>query len=279
MKTKIYIFPIFLSCILFVTMLTSIIIFTNNKNTTILGVWWWNNRLDVSYLNFAKDNGITEIYYYTSSFDEKTNEFIKQANKRDIKVFWLDGDYKWIENPNSLTVDLNKFFNYQNKFEYKFDGIHLDIEPHQHPDWDKQKNQLYYKFIELTYNLRITYPNLFIAYDIPIWMNDKIEFHNIKKPVYAHIIDNCDKVTLMSYRDTSEKIYESAKDEIEYAISVGKSLNLSVETGENIDESFITFFDEGKSYMYQEINKVRKLIPKNFGMSIHHIYSWYNLKP
>ena len=30
-----------------------------------VGVWWWDNRIDETYLDFAKENGVNEIYYYT----------------------------------------------------------------------------------------------------------------------------------------------------------------------------------------------------------------------
>ena len=32
------------------------------QNKPLLGVWWWDNRLDSSYLDFAEENGVTEIY-------------------------------------------------------------------------------------------------------------------------------------------------------------------------------------------------------------------------
>ena len=274
--------PYILVCIAILFVVAIITLFTinklNNSQSQTLGVWWWDNRLDTSYLDFAKENGVTEIYYYTSSFNEKTNEFIKQANKRNMKVFWLDGDYRWIETPELLNEDIAKYLKYQETYENKFSGMHLDIEPHQDPNFEAKRETMLYKFITLTYNLKIQYPDIWIEYDIPIWLNDNIEFRRQTKPTYAHIIDNASAVTLMSYRDTSERIYDSAKDEIEYAISVGKKLNLGVETGEQHSETFVSFYEEGKRYMYEEIEKVRQQIPKNFGIAIHHIYDWYNLK-
>ena len=38
----------------------------NSDNERALGLWWWDNRLDSSYLDFEKEKGINEIYYYTS---------------------------------------------------------------------------------------------------------------------------------------------------------------------------------------------------------------------
>ena len=77
---------LYLVLILIITIATIFIaplIYKNNKNNNekeILGVWWWDNRIDSSYLDFAQENGVTEIYYYVSDFNEKIANFIKEAN-------------------------------------------------------------------------------------------------------------------------------------------------------------------------------------------------------
>ena len=68
-----------------------------------------------------------------------------------------------------------------------------------------------------------------------------------------------------------------AKEEIEYAKVNNKTLNLSVETSQNEDD-IVTFYEEGKDYMMNELSKLRDMIPKNFGIAIHHIKSFYELK-
>ena len=81
----------------------------------------------------------------------------------------------------------------------------------------------------------------------------------------------------MSYRDSAEKIYNFAKDEVEYATKNNKKLILGVET-QNVDENIVTFYEEGKEFMNQELKLLRELIPKSFGIAIHHIVSWFDLK-
>lgn len=250
-----------------------------NQNLNIFGVWWWDNRIDNSYLEFAKNNNINEIYYYTSSFNEKTSNFIKQANDKEIKVYWLTGKCEWIEDNSDLIKLMNEFLEFQNSSSNKFAGIHFDIEPHQIADFEERKTELLTKFVNLTMQLKQQFSNIFIEYAIPVWMHDKLTINNITKPTYEFIIDNANRVTLMSYRDSCDKIYDCSKDEIEYAISVCKTLNLGVETQKIENENFITFYEEGSNFMFQELKKLRKLIPTNFGIAIHHIISWKNLKP
>ena len=242
-----------------------------------LGVWWWDNRIDDSYLDFAEDNGVTEIYYYVSTFNDKVANFISKANAKDIKVYWLTGKYEWIEDNSQLIQKMDDFLSFQSTHPNAFAGVHFDIEPHQHPQFEERRQELLTKFIDLTYNLKSTYNNVFIEYDIPCWLNDEIFYNGTTKPAYAHIIDNANRVTLMSYRDNAQAIYDFAKDELIYAQSINKPLNLGVET-QDVNENIVTFFEEGKNYMYNQLNNLKTMIPKNYGLCIHHIVSWKELK-
>ncbi len=270
----VYIVLIFL-CVSFAVGLGLFI--NNSKSKNILGVWWWNNKLDASYLDFAESNNVTEIYYYSSSFTEKTSEFIKNANNKGMKVFWLTGDCKWINNFSLLEEKVNNFIEYQNVSQYKFDGIHFDIEPHQLSNFETDKINLLTKFVELVYQVKNKYSNIYIEYDIPVWLHDKISFNNQTKPVYEFIIDYSNKITLMSYRDSFQEIYNSIIDELNYAISVNKVINFAVETQDNLEDD-ITFVEEGEEFMFEQIKQLKNIIPQNYGVAIHHIVSWVDLK-
>ena len=73
-----------------------------NQCKQSLGVWWWDNKIDNSYLDFAKQNDVTEIYLYTSSFNDKIATLIKNAKTKNMEVYWLAGKYEWIENYSLL---------------------------------------------------------------------------------------------------------------------------------------------------------------------------------
>ncbi len=249
---------------------------TKTNNTQTLGVWWWDNRIDSSYLDFAKQNDVTEIYLYASSFNEKISTIIKNAQTKNIKVYWLAGKYEWIENYSLIETKLKEYLAFQKQYNNLFSGIHFDIEPHQHPEFETKREEILYKFIDLTYNLKQNYSNTYIEYDIPCWLDDIISYNGQNKKTFEYIIDNASAITLMSYRDSAQKIYDFAKDEINYAKSINKKINLGVET-QDVDDDNVTFFEEGKTYLKQELNKLRNLIPKNYGIAIHYIESWYNL--
>ena len=254
----------------------------NNQHHQQFGVWWWDDTLDYSYLDYAQQNKINEIYYCNSSFDSHTENFIIEANNRNIKVFYLAGEYQWLNDSSNLIAKIDKLIDYNNSHQNaKFAGIHLDIEPHQAPEFKQSndmRNMLITKLVELAYYLSEQYPNLFIDYDLPFWLDDEVSINNITKPAYAHIIDVASRVTLMSYRDSAQEIYSVAEDEINYAINVNKTLVLGVETYSTEGDN-VSFFEEGKTVLFQEIENLRKLIPSTFGIAVHHIKTLYELKP
>ena len=114
-----------------------------------------------------------------------------------------------------------------------------------------RRAELITEFVGLTFAVRRDYPDIYFAYDIPCWLDDEITLNGVTRPAYEFIIDNADRVTLMSYRDSCEGILSFAEDEIGYALSAGKVLDLGVETGE--EEDIVTFYEEGATRPYREI--------------------------
>ena len=243
-------------------------------------VWWWDNTLDQTYLSFAKENNITSIYFCDSSFDKNTSSFISQAHKFDISVYLLAGEYQWLTNNENLYALIENYVNYQNTNpSQKFSGIHLDIEPHQDDNFDTPQGRqtLITSLITLCYDLSVMYPNIYFDYDIPFWFDDQITFNNQTLPAYAHMINYADNITIMAYRDNAQDIYNCAYDEIQYAISKGKTLTIGVETKSNEGDK-VSFMEEGKLVLNSELDKLKTMIPDNFGIAIHQIKDWYDLK-
>ena len=244
-------------------------------------MWWWDDTLDTqTYLDFLQENDVNEIFYCSDNFDLATSTFISKANSKNIKVYFLAGEYQWLTNSAPLYNKIDKYLEYQNNFpKSKFSGIHLDIEPHQHENFslNEVRKNLITNLVSLVYDLSTKYASIHFDYDIPFWLDDTVTFNQTTLPAYAHIISYADRVTIMSYRDSAEAIYNCAKDEIEFAKSIKKTLILGVET-HSTEGDKVSFMEEGKSYMLQEISKLEKMLPDNFGISIHNAETWKNLK-
>ncbi len=256
---------------------------TNNSDTNLLntncplGVWWWDYNLTEEYLQFASKNGVNEIYYCNSNkFNQENADFIITANQLDIDVYWLCGDYKWIENKNDFYEAMAKFEKFQNDYSNIYKGLHLDVEPHQLPNWKSDRENIIINYIDFIKTITEKYNNICFDFDIPFWLEDIVTYDGQTKEAFKFVFDYADRVFIMSYRDNAEKMVEVAKQELEYAKENNKSIFLSAETGK--EEDIVTFFEEGKKYMYSQINQLEKLVDQPFGFSIHHIKSWYNLK-
>lgn len=252
----------------------------SSKDDVVKGVWWWNNKLDDSYLDFAYENNINEIYYCDSRFNEDTNEFIKKANSKEIKVYFLTGDYSWLNDDSGLIEVINKYIQYQNTHKYIFAGIHLDIEPHQDPSFNTNRNLLLTKLALLVVDLNNNYPNISFDYDIPFWIEDEITVLNETKPVYQFILDNANRVFIMSYRDSFDAILNVSANELDYSLKHKNNLVLSVETYSQ-EGDMVSFYEEGKAFLNEVIEQLFVSInEKNgaCGISIHQIATWYDLK-
>ncbi len=263
---------------------------------TPLGVWWWDDTLDLSYLDFAKNNGIDEIYYCNTEFSQKTAEFIQKANKKDMEVYLLIGEKEWIFDSQNLENILGNYITFNtNHVTSSFAGVHLDIEPHQYDNFNITKEDpdytpppapyqsyswreyYFYHYVSLAKNIISAFPELKFDFDLPFWAHDEIMLDGSKKPVYEHIIDLCDRVFIMSYRDSAEKMVSVSKEELAYAKSQDKTIFLGAETSSQNPET-VSYYEEGKKYMYKELKKLNSLVAQKFGISIHHIKSWKKLK-
>lgn len=252
------------------------------KTNQTVGTWWWHQNVDEDkYLDFAKKNSVTEIYYYNTAFNEKTANFVQKANKKGIKVYVLWGDKDWVVDSTPLKNHIQNYKEYQiNNPDYKFEGIHLDIEPHQFEDFDEtpQKRKEYLTaFANLVYEIVDENPDIKFDFDIPAWFNDDILLNGETKPLYQHITNIANRVFVMSYRDTAKSIINFAKDELNYAKTINKKIFLCVEMNSSEGDK-VSFKEESKKYMYRELKKLEQELDQDFGVSIHHIETWYKLK-
>lgn len=242
-----------------------------------LGVWWWHSDDIDKHLDFAHKNGVDEIYYSDVNFDENTVSFISKANALDIKVYALWGEHDWGEDRSDFDSLMNKYKSYNaSNPTTAFSGVHLDIEPHQFDDFDEYRSTYLYNYVKFVYNTNNIYGDIDIHYDIPFWFDDEITYKDITKKVYEHVIDNSDKVVVMSYRDSATEIYDTAIDELRYANSMKKSISISVEMNSNEGDK-VSFKEEDKRVLYSELEKLPNTIVEEFGVAIHHIETWYNL--
>ena len=243
------------------------------------GVWWWNTSYDPNiYLPFLKKNGITEIYIEDARFSEETSSFIKEANSKNIKVFLLQGVKDWIFEHTELTEIIEKYRIFHKNYpNTKYSGLHLDVEPHQFEDFGERRVYYLEKYIQFVYEIVNENPDITIDFDVPFWFHDEIEYNGQTKMAYKHLIDTGNRIFIMSYRDTAEAIVKCAIEELEYAKEKRKILFLCVETKSSEGEH-VSFQEDGKKVMYEELRKIGNIVNQTYGISIHQVKTWYDLQ-
>jgi hypothetical protein len=232
---------------------------------------------DRRYLDFAIQNKVDEIYLCTENFGGETRDFIKRANSKGIRVYLLAGDYTYIEDDAPLQELFGLYGEYQNSVSdtQRFSGVHLDIEPHQHPGFEKNRAEILAAFLALIVRLQRQMP---IEIDIPFWFDDEVSHEGRKKPLYQALIDTAQRVFVMSYRDTAEMMYHVAKEEIAYARLVNRSIMLGAELYSE-EGDHVSYMEEGRTYLYRQLDLLKDSL--NFlqsGVAIHHIATWYELR-
>ncbi|MCP1134710.1 hypothetical protein NKT34_15495 [Paenibacillus polysaccharolyticus] len=258
----------------------------------VRGTWVWdttqirNNAQDI--LSFAKANNINTIYLQMNR-DIKIPEyknFIRLARAQNIAVDIMDGRSAWglTESREQIAsfMDWIEAYQAQALANEKFAGIHLDIEPHVHPQWKINQASVITQWQgNVNYIIdRAARMKMPVAADLPFWL-DNYKIPGSTMAVSSWMIRKFDSITIMAYRDTAAAIYNVAKDELIDAASVGKKISIAVETKQSKEGDFITFYEEGDAYMEEQLKLVEKMasVHTSFnGFSVHEYSSWKTLR-
>lgn len=262
-----------------------------------VGTWWWNGRQAddaTAYgvrLDFLNANHVTEIYFCAdlSTPTDRLSAFVRAAAKKGMRVAWLAGDVSWIF-PESDGFDrtLERFIAYRRSAppDAHFFALHLDVEPHQDAKLtDARKWQLYADFVVRSTRMA-RQAGVKIEWDIPFWLDDiRVAYgHDVDVPLLDVIMKNSDGVALMSYRDTAQAMLDISRTEIGKAAAFpGCRVILGAETGKSSETEIVTYFEEGRAAMAKELSIVQKRlaaenIPAGYGVAIHHVGGWMDLK-
>ncbi len=274
--------------------------FVDNADKAQVGVWWWNEddafQINVrdKYLNFFEENGVNEIYYYgyyllgSQSSRQKLHGFVSEANRRGIAISFIFDEQEIADYSNSrLSQVATEYLTYVSEYpDDVLNGIHLDIE-HRTPA--NFANYLVSQFADVRAR------GVPISMDVNCAMNinTQVSAGGVTGNIYEVIAANVDTLTLMSYKDTYNAIWNLGANALAAAKAKGCRVVFAVETGDystNVAPHYETFnstsdefAQETKEYMYGELAKVYESMKENapaggIGVAIHQHEDWYNLK-
>ncbi|WP_440118744.1 hypothetical protein [Paenibacillus sp. QZ-Y1] len=258
----------------------------------VRATWVWDTTQIQSHpedvLKFATANKMNTIYLQINR-DVKIPEyksFIRQARAKNIAVDVMDGRSAWglTESRDQIASFLDWIEMYQDEAlpNEKFAGIHLDIEPHVHPQWKTNQASVITQWQgNVQYIVdRAARMKMPVAADLPFWL-DNYKIPGSTMAVSSWMIRKFDSITIMAYRDTAAAIYNVAKDELVEAALLGKTISIAVETKQSKEGDFITFYEEGSAYMEAQLKLVEKMADAHSsfnGFSVHEYTSWKTLR-
>jgi len=243
------------------------------------------------------DNGSFSANRMASSI-VPMQEFVRAASERGITVYALFGSGGSIIIPNSSSrgnFDRRIFglrvFNNISAYDQRITGIQFNIEPHQLDDWRgddtperaMRRHQLLQMKMDFAEEVTDKFSDEFrIDWCMPFWWDgrDGYVIHRgiPNVPLYRALIAEGDRILVMSFRDTAERMYRISDHIVAYA----RKHNVPVFLMATINESTgpqTRFLEAGKIEMYYELNRLRDIVDYDLlGVSIHHIFSWYPLQ-
>jgi hypothetical protein len=236
--------------------------------------WVWNTdqilasrKEQNDLLAFLAGEGINLVYlnlpYKSGAFvldEAEMGGLITLLHQKRIRTEALFGD-KELALPQNHPFVKNAIkdiiaYNSRVAAAARFSGVHLDIEPYLLRGFNSRKRgdilTNYIRVLSEAAGLARS-GGLEFGADIPPWLDMINEYSGDlltasldgrTKPVYEHIIDICDQVTLMDYRTSASGVNGTvslAVGELAYAVKAGKKVYVGLETGPIEDERLFTF--------------------------------------
>ena len=270
-------------------------------------MWVWDVKIfqdeeaSERLFDFCKKYNINSLFYTAYkvtgiNIEKDYKRFNKQAHKRGISVQALAGDPRWaVEKYHHRFIEWANDvleFNKKSSADEIFDGLHADVEPYLlGRAWEENNKGMLIQYLDSAKKVKDFINNsgsniLFVA-DTPFWYDDDatmwVEWRKKVSPANYHLLDIIDMIAIMDYRNFVHGDNGSillAKNETDYAASIGKKLYIGQETGKNLQPDYITFGGTNADCMEKEIKKLVNAYIDNpgfAGIAIHHYISYKRL--
>ena len=194
----------------------------------------------------------------------RVKDFILHAHQAGITVHAMHmQSYTYLDDYNSAVTATNKVIAFNNSVDQteRFDGIHLDVEPHTHPDWNSQtgflpgsqvNENIMKRFVGLLDTLKSVVDSamkngsdsLFISADQTYWIHDKIAAGQLQTGTVNDLLQFADFITLFDYTDNYEKLVSYIESEVTQS-SHPNSIVAALKTTDDKNYPQESFYDEG----------------------------------
>ncbi len=261
-------------------------------------MWVWqpsvasNSTERESLFTFAKSKNIQKVYLESEKLITEDQaslaNFIEIAKENCIDVELLFGaaDWSFTRNHGYAVSLAQKSVVFAQNAKVAPVGIQFDVEPYNTEEYKSDPNAGGNQYLDMLEKIKsvTNNSNLYFAKSLPLGFKFQSVTRNgtiVKMSDAA--IDRVDRVVLMAYRDTADRVIADSAEEISYASKTGKKIVLGAETDCNTGEvETITYCEEGADYMNVELSKVYAGLQVRTafsGIAVHDFAAYKILKP
>lgn len=242
--------------------------------------WVWHRPDPATLVRFLRAQDVADIFVSTPGDLADSPELAWFTDVRTrtaaagIRMHTLGAEAWWVDDPEAALE-----WQRQALATGLFDGVHLDIEPWQHPDWNDARGPLMERYVDLLAALAAD-TTLPVDADISFWLDQlTIRGQRADEAVLAVV----DAITMMTYRDTvtgPDSITGLAAAGLDAAQRAGKPVRLAVETnhlGDTPVDLKQTFHGESRKTLSRAMRAVDRVVgdhPTYRGIAVHDHRGW-----
>jgi len=190
------------------------------------------------YLSF--DGRQIERFFGSEEGMKELQSFMQRLRAGGVTAQVLLGENTWIypENRKKLLRIVNLVEKYNLTYPFaRFEGIHLDVEPHSLPEWEREKERLAAYYIQTLKDVKFVSNDRVFADVSYKYAKERIGSRNLAEEVLQAV----DGVSVMAYTTDLLKLREIAADYRALAQIYGKDLTIALSV-EKSQPSSISFF-------------------------------------
>lgn len=192
---------------------------------------------------------------YRSTFSQMVSDF----HSRGITVrCMIANGTKYLDDVNEIDIKVGYFIKMQGKLaaDSRFDGVHVDIEPHAHPDWktsgylpDETRENLMQQMLACFERLNLLIGDEYeCSADIAHWLHHKYVSGDLITCRVQEWLQYIDIVCIMAYDDDYLDVKNRVAEELNAVPQYESSIIVSIKSiNDGKDDE--TFYEEGWSLM------------------------------
>jgi hypothetical protein len=200
--------------------------------------WVWNNWIvetpekQQDFLRFCHARRIDTIFIHAPADHLRERaahfrSFLAAAHQRQMRVEALDGASDWAFTPAKPQEFLAAVlaFNRDSPPEERFDGVHLDVEPYDSPEWKASAGAAAAQYLEMLDRARQQVEDFPIAADVPPW------FGEVEVPegtLLSAAITRLNAVAVMAYTEQVKGLAVQARPAVEFAAGQQKQVWIGI---------------------------------------------------